>query len=102
MKGKKTGVLRVLFRALRHHDCLGHLVLVKVPEYRSSKMLSCNNCDTVWNRDVNAARNLWSIAYHMAMNGNQTPEVFTRSIYVRLITATLISFFYKILNFRSI
>ena len=100
MKGKIAGVSRVVFRALRHHDRLGHLVLVKVPEFRSSKICSrcqtltlehvrdqvsgdalhavlrCNNCATVWNRDVNAARNLRFIAIHMAANENRTPPMY--------------------------
>ena len=104
MKGKPAGVPRVVFRALRHHERLGHLIVVKVPEFRSSKVcskcgtltldhvreptdnglpgsslhavLSCKNCATVWNRDVNAARNLRFIALHMAANENKVPEVF--------------------------
>jgi len=104
MKGKRAGVSRVLFRALRHHDRLGHLTLVKVPEFRSSKVCSrcqtlqtldhvrdeassdaslhavlrCKECDTVWNRDVNAARNLRRIALHMAAKENEVPAVFQR------------------------
>ena len=82
MKGKKAGVSQKLFRALHHHDHLDHIVLIKVPEFHSSKVcsrcqtmtlnhmhnkasgkslhavLKCKKCDTVWNRDVNAARNL--------------------------------------------
>ena len=109
MKGKQTGVSRVVFHALHHHDHLGHLILVKVPEFQSSKVCSkcqtmtlehvregdggnalhavlrCKNCDTVWNRDVNTARNLRLIALHMAANGNRTPEVFTRPIVSGLI-----------------
>ena len=98
MKGKMAGVSRIVFRALRHQERLGHLVLVKVPEFRSSKVcskcqtltlvpgsslhavLKCKNCATVWNRDVNAARNLRFIASHMSKNGNNVPEIFTPAI----------------------
>jgi hypothetical protein len=73
MKGKRAGVSRLLFRALCRHDRLGHLTLVKVPEFRSSRVCSrcqeltldhvrdeasrdaslhavlrCKSCDTVW------------------------------------------------------
>ena len=102
MKGKRAGVSRLLFRALRHHDRLGHLTLVKVPEFNSSRVCSrcqelsldhvcdeasgdslhavlrCKSCDTVWNRDVNAARNIRHIALHMATNENEVPKVFQR------------------------
>jgi len=104
MKGKRAGVSRLLFRALCRHDRLGHLTLVKVPEFRSSKVCSkcqmlqtldhvrdkassgeslhavlrCKKCDTVWNRDVNAARNLRLIALYMATNENKVPTVFQR------------------------
>ena len=109
MKGKMAGVSRIVFRALCHQERLGHLVLVKVPEFRSSKVcskcqtltlehvrertddnqvpgsslhavLKCKNCATVWNRDVNAARNLRFIASHMSKNGNNVPEIFTPAI----------------------
>src|SRR5262249_25631588 len=45
MKGKRAGVSRVVFRTLRHHEHLGHLVLVKVPEFYSSKV--CSKCQTL-------------------------------------------------------
>jgi len=100
MKGKRAGVSRVVFRALRHRERLGHLTLVRVPEFRTSKVcskchtltlehvriddtplhavLSCKNCATVWNRDVNAARNLWFVASHMAANNNKPPNIFVQ------------------------
>ena len=101
MKGKRAGVSRVVFRTLRHHHHLGHLTLVKVPEFRTSKTCSkcqtmtlenvreaggnalhavvkCKNCTTVWNRDVNAARNIRYIASYMAANENKVPDVFVR------------------------
>ena len=94
MRGKIAGVSRGLLRALRRHDHLGHLVLVSVPEFRSSKV--CSRCkdmtlehvrdggDTlhavlVWNRDVNAARNLRAIALHMGDHGGAVPEIFERA-----------------------
>ncbi len=110
MKGKKSGLSRVLFRAFRHHDRLGHLTLIKVPEFRTSKVcfkcqtltlehvrerfdddeypgnslhavIKCKNCTTVWNRDINAARNIRFVALYMANNENWEPDI---SILVRL------------------
>ena len=100
MRGKIAGVSRVLLRALRRHDRLGHLVLVSVPEFRSSRVCSrcqgmflenvrdrgdtlhavlrCKNCDTTWNRDVNAARNLRAIALYMSTHKDAVPEIFER------------------------
>ena len=106
MKGKRAGVCRILYKELCHLEHLGHLVVIKIPEFRSSKVcskcnmmtlenihekidgrlgsslhsvLNCKNCNTVWNRDVNASRNLHYIATYMAANENRRPDIFTQS-----------------------
>ena len=33
-------------------------------------------CETVWNRDVNAARNIRQVFLHMIQHGNHRPEGF--------------------------
>ncbi|KAI3660260.1 hypothetical protein MP638_005123 [Amoeboaphelidium occidentale] len=67
-----------------------------VPEFRTSKLCSLcdnelvqsdiwsikscnnNNCWTRWNRDVNGARNIRRVAFHMNANGGEKPEAFRR------------------------
>ena len=36
----------------------------------------CPECETVWNRDVNAARNIRQVFLHMIQHGNHRPEGF--------------------------
>jgi hypothetical protein len=100
MRGKRAGVSGVLFRKLKEMERCGMVRVVRVDEYRSSKVcskcggdmdqvigangdslhavLKCKSCCTVWNRDVNASRNLHHIALYMAANGNQRPTEFSR------------------------
>jgi hypothetical protein len=41
-------------------------------------VLKCNSCNTVWNRDVMAAKNILSIFYYMSQHNNERPREFTR------------------------
>jgi transposase len=41
-------------------------------------LLACPSCKKVWNRDVNSARSIYSIAKHMNANDGERPEEFKR------------------------
>lgn len=45
---------------------------------RIHAVVKCDYCSTVWNRDVNAARNMRYLFIYMAMHGNERPEAFRR------------------------
>jgi transposase len=38
----------------------------------------CKNCQTVWNRDVNGATNIWKIALY-TIHGQERPEYLCRT-----------------------
>lgn len=100
-RGKKTGAYKVIKRALfRLQATVPGVRILMVPEYRSSQICSkcntrslekmkhnglslhavvkCKNCSTVWNRDINASRNLFHIAVHCASHQDQVPPAFRR------------------------
>src|ERR1700729_2747416 len=41
-------------------------------------VLKCTSCNTVWNRDVMAAKNMRHIFVYMALNNNERPDPFKR------------------------
>jgi transposase len=45
---------------------------------RIHAVLKCDYCSAVWNRDVNAARNMRYLFIYMAMHGNESLEAFRR------------------------
>ena len=106
--GVKYGHRRPPIKALRHRLRL-HANVIILDEYRSSKFCStcsskrdiptnqlpelecvqvqqkihavvrCGLCKRIWNRDVNASRNLCAIVKHGLTNGWSRPPVFERS-----------------------
>ena len=59
--------------------CGHRLVIPKSPH----RFASCNACKTVWNRDINAARNIFDVGFQMYEAGT-VPERFTYSQHVYL------------------
>ncbi|KAI8977188.1 hypothetical protein BDF20DRAFT_941593, partial [Mycotypha africana] len=77
IKGHKTGVVGVLWRALKRREAAGDLLTITIDEYKTSRIfnnccsnnlealktvpgqciLACKTCSKLWNRDVNAAKN---------------------------------------------
>lgn len=43
---------------------------------RIHALVKCDHCSTVWNKDVNGARNMRNLFIYMAMNGNERPIAF--------------------------
>ncbi|CEP15642.1 hypothetical protein [Parasitella parasitica] len=42
-------------------------------------VLKCNSCDTVWNRDVMASKNIYFIMHYMSQHNNERPPEFART-----------------------
>lgn len=98
LKGNRVGVTGLLYRTLKKREAFGDLVVVDIDEYKTSKVcnkcqtesvdifggirgygvLECKTCFTLWNRDVNASKNMMSISLSV-WNGDGRPSVFTRS-----------------------
>ncbi|KAG2203935.1 hypothetical protein INT47_007518, partial [Mucor saturninus] len=103
MKGKQSGMLHRLRKKMEEASADERLILVYTDEYLSSQMcsnpscllktlenvripdvgkihnlLTCNSCNKLWNRDTNAARNIYSIASFMQKNNNLRPSRFQR------------------------
>ncbi|GAA5813016.1 hypothetical protein MFLAVUS_006482 [Mucor flavus] len=101
MKGTLPGLLRRLVKALKTAEYQGLLVTVPVTEYKTSRICSncsrdntenvrvdgvslfgvlhCLNqsCNTLWQRDINASRNMHRISSNIIANG-EVPALFRR------------------------
>lgn len=97
LKGNRCGVTGKLWRALKKRERDGGLIAVTIDEYKTSKacnncqeinlesashthgysVLVCKTCNTLWQRDVNAAKNMMTIAVS-TWSGNGRPCVFQR------------------------
>jgi hypothetical protein len=51
--------------------------LLKTRKDKCHGLVQCTKCDTRWNRDVNAARNIWRLAY-CAIRGDCVPQYLQR------------------------
>ena len=96
LKGNKCGVTGVLWRALKKREKEGDLLAVTIDEFMTSRIcnicyedslkkvdgvkghsvLGCQNCKTLWQRDINAAKNMLLIS-SLIWNGYGRPEVFS-------------------------
>lgn len=96
LKGNRCGVTGILWKALKRREKSGNLVAVTVDEYLTSQICSvckkrrlvdagnkgrstliCLECLTIWQRDVNAARNMLEKAESVWKTG-EYPEEFKR------------------------
>ena len=97
LKNNRTGVTGVLWRSLKKREREGGLIAITIDEYKTSKIcnkcrsesleaashtrgqgvLECKTCSTLWQRDVNAAKNMLSIGVDVWM-GKGRPEEFKR------------------------
>ena len=95
LKGSKYGVTGVLWHALMKREKEGDLLVVTIDDFKTSRIcniyyenslkkvdgvkghtfLGCQNCKTLWQRDINAAKNMLLIL-SLIWNGNGCPEVF--------------------------
>ncbi|PHZ08227.1 uncharacterized protein RHIMIDRAFT_295401 [Rhizopus microsporus ATCC 52813] len=101
-KGLRCGVYDKLYKQLQRRERLEELLLLDINEYNTSKtcnsclesnlqnlrrgsgedeckiqVLICKRCNIFWNRNVMAAKNMFTIAESI-WNGNGRPNVFQR------------------------
>jgi hypothetical protein len=97
LKKNRCGVTGVLWRALKKREAAGGLVAVTIDEFKTSKIcnscqdealgpvkhirgnsvLVCKACSTLWQRDVNAAKNMMDISI-ATWKGDGRPVAFLR------------------------
>lgn len=97
LKGNRTGVTGVLWRAIKKREREGDLLAITIDEFKTSRIcykcyddslgkvdnvrgvgvLGCKNCQTLWQRDVNAAKNMQLISSYI-WNGLDRPIMFCR------------------------
>ncbi|KAG2196098.1 hypothetical protein INT46_005769 [Mucor plumbeus] len=95
-KGNKCRVTGILWRALKKREKEGDLLVVTIDEYMTSRIcnifyedslrkvdgvkghsvLGCQNCKTLWQRDINPAKNMLLIS-SLTWNGSDRPEIFS-------------------------
>jgi transposase len=103
MKGCISGTTRWIKSAMKVlADKIPSVAFTEVDEYKTSKVcsscnekalenvvdrrskpklhavLKCETCGIVWNRDVNTAKNIYSIFIHQALNNHKKPTVFIK------------------------
>jgi hypothetical protein len=97
LKGLRCGVAGIMWRCLKKREAAGDLLVVPIDEFLTSQIcnicksrtlidhpgvkgrsvLVCTTCNTLWQRDVNAAKNMMSISLSV-WSGNAIPEIFRR------------------------
>lgn len=98
LKGIRCGVVGILWRCLKKREAAGDLLVVPIDEYLTSQVCSscqtrtledhgdvkgksvlvCKTCNTLWQRDINAAKNMMSISLSV-WNGQGRPQIFRKS-----------------------
>jgi hypothetical protein len=96
MKGLRCGAAGIMWRCLKKREAAGDLV-VPIDEFKTSKnccwcetdaldsvsgvkgdsVLVCKTCTTLWQRDVNAAKNMMKISFAI-WKGLGRPEAYSR------------------------
>ena len=100
IKGVRTGVTGVLWRFLKRREKEGDLLAIEIDEYKTSKncylcygnktlkevegtkgvsVKACNKCHTIWQRDVNAAKNMSLISSYV-WNNRPRPAIYQRQL----------------------
>lgn len=97
LKGLKSGVTGIFYKALKRRERNGDLVVVTIDEHLTSQIcckcmtrtldvlssirgcsvLVCKTCRTLWQRDVNASLNMMKIA-QSTWRGEGRPPPFKR------------------------
>ena len=98
LKGLRCGVAGIMWRCLKKREAAGDLLVVTIDEFLTSQIcnicksrtlighsnvkgqsvLVCTTCNTLWQRDVNAAKNMMSISLSVWID-NAIPEIFRRN-----------------------
>lgn len=98
LKGLRVGVTGKLYEALKKRERRGDLIVVGIDEYLTSQVCSkcqqrtlnglegvrghsvlvCQNCRTIWQRDVNASVNMMTICKSI-WNGQGRPQAYKRN-----------------------
>ncbi|KAI7902109.1 uncharacterized protein BX663DRAFT_511783 [Cokeromyces recurvatus] len=104
LKGLRVGVTGVLYKQLKIRQKSGKLLLASVDEFKTSKVQqdlpkltchaclqtcltdayiglhsiqACQSCEIMWQRDVNASKNIFKIS-RQVIGGHGRPREFTR------------------------
>ncbi|KAH8548160.1 hypothetical protein BGW37DRAFT_507662 [Umbelopsis sp. PMI_123] len=84
MRGQRVGVTNILWKTLKRRERQGHLVAITIDEYLTSRtadgvshhsILVCDHCQILWQRDINAAKNMYGIAMAMWIDGRRPNEL---------------------------
>ncbi|ORE06452.1 hypothetical protein BCV72DRAFT_328887 [Rhizopus microsporus var. microsporus] len=98
LKGNRCGLTGVFWRALKRREAAGDLIAVTIDEYKSPKVcnacnndplarvsgvkgcstLVCSTCKTLWQRDINACKNMLSISLSI-WDGRGRPSKYRRN-----------------------
>lgn len=98
LKGLRCGVVGILWRCLKKKEAAGELLAISIDEYKTSRIccqcdsdslsgisnvkghsvLVCKTCNTLWQRDVNAAKNMMKISLSI-WKGEGRPSVYSRN-----------------------
>ncbi|ORE17029.1 hypothetical protein BCV71DRAFT_265135 [Rhizopus microsporus] len=98
LKGNRRGVSGVFWRALKGRETAGDLIVVTIDEHKASKVcnacsnypltrtcelkgcsaLVCSTCTILWQRDVNACKNMLSISLSI-WDGRGRPSKYRRN-----------------------
>jgi hypothetical protein len=98
MKGLRCGVVGILWKALKRREAEGGLLAVTIDEYKTSRLCSkcgtdslgglahvkghsvlvCKTCNTLWQRDVNASKNMMLISLSI-WKGEGRPKAYSRN-----------------------
>jgi len=110
LKGKQHGIVNKLWKELKKRERAGELIAVPIDEYLSSQIchscalrelekvktqdnithhgvLVCKNCQTLWQRDVVASKNLFWIAAQIILE-SERPLPFRRQSTTNTFAAT--------------
>ncbi|KAI8640096.1 hypothetical protein BD408DRAFT_420296 [Parasitella parasitica] len=94
----RSGVTGILRRTLKKREAAGQLITITIDEFRTSKacskcqtltltpastdtrmsVLACSSCRTLWQRDINASRNMMTISIGI-WQGRERPTPFRRT-----------------------
>ncbi|KAI9476263.1 MAG: hypothetical protein EXX96DRAFT_293761 [Benjaminiella poitrasii] len=77
LKGHKCDIVGKLFTALKKRSLcfFDDMTIINAPKFKGLSVLHCKQCRKVWQRDVNTANNMMTIA-RAIWSGEERPKVF--------------------------
>lgn len=97
LKGLRCGVVGKLWQCLKKREAAGDLMVIPIDEFKTSRIcnkcltdsleavkhvkchsvLACKSCNTLWQRDINASKNILSTSLSV-WKGNSRPIPYCR------------------------